>query len=81
MPAGTPRQEADRDELLFQNAGGQSERKAESTEAEQWPRLTPGSSRDLKMNRQHLEHRHRQQVEGSGYSFLSGTCGITSGVV
>lgn len=81
MPAGTPRQGADRDKLIFRNAGRQSERKAESTEAGQCPRLMPRSSRDPKINRQRLENRHSQQFEGSDYSFLSGTCGVTSGVV
>lgn len=81
MPAGTPRQEADGEKLLFfQNTGRQSERKAESTEAGQWPTLIPRSSRGPKINRQRLEHRHSQQVEGSDYSFLCGTCGVTPGV-
>lgn len=52
----------------------------ESTEAGHWPRLTPRSSRDLKINRQYLEHRHSQQVEGGDCSFLCGTSGVTSGV-
>lgn len=79
-PAGTPRQEADREFFFFQNTGIQCEGKAESTEAGQWPRLTPKSSRGPKINRQYLEHRHSQQVEGGDYSFLCGTSEVTSGV-